>query len=629
MEKIDPTATFLQLSESITKASQQILQNYLDNSTGYHNDNKDIINTYSEFGTKLAANPKEMEKIQDLFKGFLGNQQELWARIVKRQFGQHDQYEPVITPAPGDKRFKAPEWDEAPYYFDFVKQSYLLVSKLMKDIIDTVDVADKSKKKLAFYTQQYIDAFSPANFVATNPEALKLAQQTNGQSLLDGFKNLLADIQKGGITQTDMTAFQPGVNIAITPGSVIFENELIQLIQYNATTKAVYEQPLLVVPPWINKYYILDLRPENSFAKYLVDQGFSTFMISWKNPTPAMGDVNFDDYVEKGVMKALEVIQTIFKGVKVNTVGYCLGGTLLGTALAIYSKNKPKAENPINTATFLATMIDFSDVGPMGDVIDQALVRKLERGELMQDGIMHGHDMEKAFNLIRANDLVWSFVVSNYLKGKSPSSFDVMYWTNDNTNLPAKMYLFYLRYMILENKLSRKNALRICDTQIDIGKIEVPSYVIGLVEDHIAPCRTAFVTTELVSGPVEYILGESGHVMGVVNPPSKKKYGFFTDGQLENGFDKWKETAKFNEGSWWVYWSEKIAKKSGKQIPAPVKVGSAKFKEIEPAPGRYVKEKCHDNIHKKEAVQKHEAVQKKEVVHKNEEIVKVTKNKTK
>lgn len=591
MEKTAKTAKteMEELTESITKASQKIMQNYFENKSGGNHDNRDIAQTFTELGTKLMNEPKEMEKVQELYKGFFNSQQELWKRITDRQ-SKPGEYSPVIKPAEGDKRFKAPEWDEAPYYFDFVKQSYLLVSQLMKQIIATSEIDEKVKKKLNFYSQHYIDALSPSNFIATNPEAIKLAQETNGQSLIDGFKNLLSDIEKGSITQTDMTAFEPGRNIATTPGAVVFENELIQLIQYAPTTKNVYETPVVIIPPWINKYYILDLRPENSLAKFIVDQGFTTYMISWKNPTAEMRNITFDDYVEMAALKAFEVAQSISKSKKVNALGYCLGGTLLGTSLAILASRKE--ENPVNSATFLATMIDFSDVGPMGDVIDNALLKKLERGELLEQGVMHGHDMEKAFNLIRANDLVWSFVINNYLKGKTPTPFDVLYWTNDNTNLPAKMYLYYLRYMVVENKLSRKNALRICNTPIDIGKIDIPVYVIGLQEDHIAPPQTAFTTTELVSGPVEFILGGSGHVMGVANPPSKKKYGYYLNGKLENGFEAWKETAKFHEGSWWTAWTERLAKKSGKQIVAGKSLGSTKFKIIEPAPGRYVKEKC-------------------------------------
>ncbi|HVA97549.1 MAG TPA: class I poly(R)-hydroxyalkanoic acid synthase [Bacteroidia bacterium] len=591
-----PQKSFQDLSEGITKASQKIIQNYLENKTGYNHDLRDISSTFSDFNTKLMASPKEMEKIKILYEDYFNSQQELWKRITERASDGKKEYQPVISPEKGDKRFRAPEWDEAPYYFDFVKQSYLLVSKLVSGIIETSEIDEKAKKKLNFYSQHYMDALSPSNFIATNPEAIKLAQQTNGQSLLDGFKNLLKDIETGRISQTQTTAFEPGKNIAITPGAVIYENELIQLIQYKPTTKNVYEIPLVIIPPWINKYYILDLRPENSLVKFMVDQGFEVYIISWKNPTPDMGHLSFDDYVEKGTLKAIEVAQSISKVKKVNTLGYCLGGTLLGTALAVLAARESKEENPVNSATFLATMIDFSDVGPMGDVIDNALIKKLERGELLRDGLMHGHDMERAFNLIRANDLIWSFVVNNYLKGKEPTAFDLLYWSNDNTNLPAKMYLYYLKHMVFENKLSRKKALRICDTQIDVGKINIPVFVIGMQDDHISPPQTNFTTTELVSGPVEFILGESGHVMGVANPPSKHKYGYYLNGKLEHGFETWKQTAKFHEGSWWTAWSERLAKKSGKQKVAVKNLGNTKYKIIEPAPGRYVHEKCDSQL---------------------------------
>ncbi len=590
MENI-PEIDYQELTTEMTKAGQKIMENYFDNKSSYNHDLRDIVHAYTEFSSKLAAAPKEMEKIQELYKGFFSNQRELWKRITERQSGVTKNYVPVITPEKNDKRFKAPEWDEAPYHFDFIKQSYLLASKLMQEIIETSEVADKTKKKLSFFTQQYTDALSPSNFIATNPEALKLAKETNGKSLVDGLKNMLADIEKGRISQTDMSAFEPGRNIAITPGAVIFENDLMQLIQYTPTTKNVYETPLVIVPPWINKYYILDLRPENSLVKFIVDQGVTTYIISWKNPLPGKGDFTFDDYVTKGSLKAFEVAQAVSATKKINAFGYCLGGTLLSTTLAILSANT-KVDNPVKSATFVATMVDFSDVGPMGDVIDNALIKKLERGDLLIDGVMHGHDMETAFNLIRANDLVWSFVVNNYLKGKTPTPFDVLYWTNDNTNLPAKMYLYYLKYMVYENKLSRKKALRICNTPIDIGKIDIPVLVIGLKEDHISPPHTTFTTTELVSGPVEFILGESGHVMGVANPPSKNKYGYYLDGKLENGFEAWEESAKFYTGSWWTAWSERLIKKSGKQKLATKKLGNSKFKVIEPAPGRYVKEKC-------------------------------------
>jgi polyhydroxyalkanoate synthase len=432
--------------------------------------------------------------------------------------------------------------------------------------------------------------FSPSNFLFTNPEVLKLAIDTKGKSLWDGFNYLVSDLEKGKITQTDNSAFEVGKNLGITPGTVVYENELIQLIQYTPTTKKVFETSLLIIPPWINKYYVLDLQPKNSFVKFLVESGITVFMISWCNPTDEMGKVTFDDYVTKGALSAIETANKISGSKKINTLGYCLGGTLLSVASSILATNKK--ENPINSATFLASMIDFSDIGPMGDIIDKALISKLERGELMHNGILNGADMETAFNLIRPNDLIWNYVVRSYLKGIKPTAFDVMYWTNDNTNLPAAMYVYYMRYMIFENKLSRKNALTINNTRIDIGKINVPVFVIGLRDDSISPAVTAFTTTDLVSGEVEFILGNSGHVMGAINPPSKKKYGYSLGGTLGKGFEEWKKTSRQFDGSWWTVWIERLAKLSGKEIAAPIKAGNETFKAIEPAPGRFVKEKC-------------------------------------
>lgn len=572
--------------EKTYQANQKIVQHFFENFSGYQHDLRDMAMSYAYFTSKVLIDPKELVKIQGSYLDFLDKQQKLMSGIIERQAGKV--YSPVIQPAPEDKRFKAKEWNERSF-FDYIKQSYLLVSEFMRNTVEGLDLDDKQKKKLLFYTKQYIDAFSPSNFAATNPEVIRLARETKGESLQQGFKNLLDDIEKGRISQTDETAFEVGKNLAISPGAVIYQNELVQLIQYSPKGKMVYENPLLIIPPWINKYYILDLQPENSFIRYNVERGFTVFAISWKNPSPQMRNISFDDYVEKGVLKPAEVIQSVMGGKKVNMLGYCLGGTLLGVALAVMYARK----NIIAcSATFLAAMLDFADVGPMGDVIDQALVRKLERGELQEQGVMHGHDMEKAFNLIRVNDLVWSYVVNNYLKGKKPPPFDVLYWTNDNTNLPAKMYIFYLRHMILENKLSRKNALRICGEPMDLGKIEVPSFVIATKEDHISPPYTAFTTTELVSGPVEFILGDSGHVMGVVNPPAKKKYGYSRNGTLGYGFDKWKQSAEHFDGSWWIPWCEWLESQSGKKINAPEKPGNKKYPVIEKAPGTYVKERC-------------------------------------
>ncbi|MGZ3866509.1 MAG: PHA/PHB synthase family protein [Bacteroidia bacterium] len=581
----------LEFFDELVKANRKIAANYCCNLQGYHRDLHDIVLTYSYFYTKLFSEPAEMLKVQGFYFDFLKEQHLLFGSVFmnrnRAQTLSEDHAETDLTKRK-DKRFLAPQWKEYPL-FNFIKENYWLAEDLLIKIIEDVETGEPIRKKLKFYTQQYAAMLCPANFPLTNPEIIELTAETNGRNLISGSMNLLKDIQKGRITQADESAFKIGENIAVTPGDVIFENELMQLIQYKPATKSVFGIPLLIIPPWINKFYILDLQPENSFVRSLVEQGFTVFIISWKNPVPGKDKFSFEDYVSKGALKAIEVTKDICVTEKINTLGYCLGGTLLSIACSILSTHKKK---DINSITFLSSMIDFTDIGPMGDVINEALVTKLERGELLKQGVLHGHDMERAFNLVRAKDMIWNYAINNYLKGQKPPPVDVIYWTNDNTNLPAQMYLYYMRQMILENKLSRKNALRICNVPIDIGKIEAPVFVIAMKEDYISPPATAFTTTQLVSGPVEFILGESGHVMGVANPPSKNKYGFYTAGKLGGGFSEWKNTAHFNSGSWWTYWSAQMKKYSGEKIKAPERTGNSEYESLGSAPGRYVKEKC-------------------------------------
>jgi polyhydroxyalkanoate synthase len=577
------------LFHNILKASKKVSENYLENLPGYHRDAHDIALTYCYFFTKLFAEPNEVIKTQNYYLDFLQKQQGLWQGIISNcKNDQKNKLNSFIALEKGDKRFMDSSWNRN-IYFEFIKLNYLLIEKLVLKIVDEVEMGEPIRKKLDFYTQQYTNLFSPANFFFTNPEVLELTVKTKGENLWKGFNNLIKDIEKGRITQIDESAFQVGKTLAITAGAVIYENELIQLIQYTPNTKNICETPLLIIPPWINKYYILDLQSENSFVKFMVNQGFSVFIISWKNPPPKMGYFTFDDYVKRGALTSIDIVQNISGAKKINVLGYCLGGTLSSIACSILATEK---KDIINSVTFLASMVDFSDIGPMGDVINEALVTKLEKGELLKDDVMHGHDMERAFNLIRSKDLVWNYAINNYLKGLEPDAFDVIYWTNDNTNLPANMYIYYMKQMIFKNRLSRKNALRISDNLIDVGKIKAPVYVIAMKEDYISPPQTAFTTTELVDGPVEFILGGSGHVMGVANPPSKNKYGYYLDGKLGYGYDVWNKTAHFFEGSWWMPWSDKLKKRSGKQIPSSKLLGNKKYKEIEPAPGRYVKERC-------------------------------------
>ena len=569
---------FLQNSEAMMKNLPNMIHSF-----------KDSSQAYLEF-TKSLGKKEEISKHQTSYFDYLQQNIDFWKRTVQPASQQ-------IPETNGDKRFSSPEWKEPNFFFDFIKHNYLFLSKFLLTCAEQAAVDENTRKKLVFYTQQYLNAISPSNFFATNPEAQKLFFETKGESLRQGMENLMNDLKSGRVSQTDFSAFEVGKNLALTPGQVVFENDILQLIQYSPSTEKTRSLPLLIVPPIINKYYILDLDPQNSFAKYAVDAGFTVFMISWCVPMGDQGNLTFDDYVSKGVLECSKVVCDICGTASVNAVGYCIGGTILGTSLAILADRK---DNRINSATFLATMLDFSDIGALGAIVDRKLVDELEP-ELMKGKLLDGKDMTSAFNLARSNDLIWYFVVNNYLKGKTPAPHSILYWTNDNTNLPGKMYGFYLRNLIIENKLSKKDALSICDTPIDLGKIKTPSLVIGTREDHISPCGTAFTTTNLFSGPAEYVLGESGHVAGIVNPPARKKYGYWITPDSKVASSEEKGRMKFStfqeflnqagqqKGSWWEYWAKWLHQRSGEWKPAPTTTGNKQYKPIEPAPGRYVK----------------------------------------
>ncbi|MFH1005567.1 MAG: class I poly(R)-hydroxyalkanoic acid synthase [Bacteroidota bacterium] len=581
------------LFKDLAQAGQCVAQTFLNNMPNLIHSYKDISKAWLTLGSSIVSNPNEEYKIQQAYFDFYKKQIEMW-----QQISQHIQEDKKNILPNGDKRFKATEWNEYPYYFYIIHQSYLMASQLVTNIIEKIDIDETTKNKLLFYTRLFVDALSPSNFFLTNPEAIKLAQQSGGESLRKGFQNLIDDMKKGRISQTDFSSFEVGKNLALTEGSIIFENELIQLIQYKPLSKKVCEIPLLIIPPWINRFYILDLEPHNSFARFAVEQGFTVFMISWRVPKGEMGKISFDDYAETGAMTAMEVIREITGVKKVNAIGYCIGGTLLGSVAAVLAAREDKQDkksrsqenkNYLNTTTFLATMLDFSDYGALSAVVDLPLVEKLEK-EIGGEGILSGRDMTNAFNMVRSNDLIWKYVVNNYLKGKDPVPYSILFWTNDNTNMPGKMYTYYLRNFIIENKLSKKNALTICGTLVDLGKIINPCYIVGTAEDHISPCHTAFTTTRLVGGEAEFILGESGHVAGIVNPPNNGKYGYYSDGEKNKDLTHFRNTAKHHQESWWLHWARWLKKHSGKQIIAPSKQGNKKHEVIELAPGRYVKE---------------------------------------
>jgi len=542
---------------------------------------KGFMQSWNALTTPALQNPQKWVEIMTHYQQ---EQMNLWLKMLGTKPGEN--FEQVVAPKPNDRRFADQEWQTNPV-FDYLKQSYLLASNMLTDMATAADLDEKNQNKLNFYTKYFIDAMSPANFAATNPEVMRLATETKGQSLIDGLKNLLTDMQKGRISQTDESAFEVGKNLAITPGAVVYENALMQLIQYTPTTETVLERPLLIVPPYINKYYILDLQPKNSFIKYAVDQGNTVFVISWVNPDKELTDIGWEDYLNLGVFKALEVIQAITCAEKINTASWCIGGTLLATALAVLHD---KPDNPVASATYFTSMLDFSEPGELGVFIDEAQQAQRE-SVLDQKGILSGKDLAIAFSMIRANDLIWSYVVNNYLKGQSPTPFDILYWNSDSTNLPVNMYKYYIRNMYMENNLIKPNALTMCGVPINLGNIKTPSFFLSTIDDHIAPWQTTFSGAQLIEGPVEYVLGASGHIAGVINPPAKKKRNYWINGVMEKDAAHWLETAQSHPGSWWPYWDEWLKKQDDSQIEALTTLGNADYPVIEPAPGRYVKKR--------------------------------------
>ena len=497
--------------------------------------------------------------------------------------------ENLVSPEPGDRRFAAKEWRENPYY-DYLKQSYLLAARYVEELVEAADLEPQAKDRARFAARQWIDAMCPANFPATNPEALREAFATRGESLARGIANLMGDVQKRRISQSSETAFEVGRNLALTPGEVVFENPLIQLIQYQATTADVAARPLVVIPPCINKFYILDLQPENSFVAYAVASGHTVFMVSWRNVEAAQGKLGWDDYLEDGVFTALRVAQAITRSERVNALGFCVGGTLLGAALAVLSQKKDPL---VSSATFLAAMLDFSDPGQIGLFVDPASVAARE-ATIGRGGILPGHELAFVFSSLRANDLVWPYVVNNYLRGEQPPAFDLLYWNSDSTNLPGPMYCYYLRNMYLENRLREPGALQNCGVPVDLGKVDLPVFVLATREDHIVPWRSAYRTLNLLGGrDKQFVLGASGHIAGVVNPAAKRRRSHWIGTSYPADPDEWFSKAKEQQGSWWPLWSQWLGKHGGGSRKAPAKPGSAKYKPIEPAPGRYVKHRIH------------------------------------
>ncbi|MBP5856080.1 class I poly(R)-hydroxyalkanoic acid synthase [Marivibrio halodurans] len=541
---------------------------------------------FFEMTKAMMNNPAAvMQASVDLWSDYIN----LWQATTRRMLGE--EADPVIEPEREDRRFRDETWSENAI-FDYIKQSYLLSARWMQNTVRDVDgvLDDHTARKVDFYTKQFADALAPTNFLMTNPEVIRATLDSRGENLVHGLENLLDDLERGKgrlkIAMTDADAFEVGANLACTEGQVVFQNDLIQLIQYEPKTEQVHKRPLLIVPPWINKYYILDLRQKNSFIKWAVEQGFTIFTISWVNPDEKLADKSFEDYMLEGPLAAMDAVEQATGEKDLNLIGYCLGGTLTAATLAYLTA---KGDNRVKAVTYLTTMIDFEESGELSVFIDEEQLAALE-DQMNKRGYLEGSEMATTFNMLRANDLIWSFVVNNYLLGKDPFPFDLLYWNSDSTRMPARMHSFYLRQMYLENKLIEPGGIELAGVPIDLTTIKTPSYVLSTREDHIAPWKPTFAAYNTYSGPVKFVLSGSGHIAGVINPPNpdKVKYGYWTNSRKAKTPETWLKNATQHEGSWWPDWKTWITKKAGPMVPAR-KPGDGKLSVIEPAPGSYVK----------------------------------------
>ena len=526
---------------------------------------------------KVPAVQLSPAKLQALQEQYLKEAQALWSQSLQG------------TPEVKDRRFSGDGWASNPVAA-FSAAAYLLNARTLMGLADAVEGDEKTRARIRFGVEQWMAAMAPSNFLAFNAEAQKKAIETKCESIAKGMQNLLHDIRQGHVSMTDESLFEVGRNVATTEGAVVYENELFQLLEYKPLTTKVYERPFLLVPPCINKFYILDLQPDNSFIRYAVEQGHRTFVVSWRNPHEDLAHKTWDDYVEDGAMAAIDVVQSITGADQINALGFCVGGTILSNALAVMAA---RGQEPVASATFLTTLIDFADTGILDVFIDEAFVqfRELQMGK---GGLMKGQDLASTFSFLRPNDLVWNYVVGNYLKGETPPPFDLLYWNSDSTNLPGPFYAWYLRNFYLENNLVQPGKLTVCGEKLDLGQLTLPVYIYGSREDHIVPINAAYASTQVLPGKKRFVMGASGHIAGVINPPAKNKRSHWirADGKLPATLEQWLEGATEHAGSWWTDWSHWLKAHAGKQIAAPKTYGKgAKFKAIEPAPGSYVKQK--------------------------------------
>jgi polyhydroxyalkanoate synthase len=576
------------LYAGIAEKSSRVLAQFVERSknggAGGFTDELGIAQAFFQAWAQLAADPFRLAEAQ--FR-YWQDAASLWQSSMLKLLGQ--EAKPVVEPQPGDKRFRHEDWQQN-FLFDYLKQSYLIAARHLHDTVGRVEGLDEhTSRKVDFYTRQYIDALSPSNFLLTNPEVLRETVASGGQNLVKGLNNLLEDLARGGGEQlrtrmSDERAFELGVNIATTPGKIVFQNDLIQLVQYQPAGAQVYRRPLLVIPPWINKYYILDLREKNSYVKWAVEQGHTVFVISWVNPDGRLAHKRFDDYLTDGAIAALDAIERATGEREVNAVGYCLGGTLLACLLGYLAAKK---DERIASATFLASLIDFSEGGELEVFIDEQQVAALEK-RMKKRGYLEGSEMATTFNMLRSNDLIWSFVINNYLMGRDPFPFDLLYWNSDSTRMPAAMHSYYLRNFYLENRLAQPGGIRLNGVPVDLSQVKTPVYFASTVEDHIAPWRSTYAGARLFGGPARFVLGGSGHIAGIVNPPAANKYAYWTGPGLSKSSDEWLKKATQQPGSWWPDWAGWVAQHAGAKVAARIP-GKGKLKAIEDAPGSYVR----------------------------------------
>jgi polyhydroxyalkanoate synthase subunit PhaC len=586
----DPAETariYAEVAERSGRLLGEFLQRHADGKGAGYSDEFGIAKAFMELSARMLANPWKLVEVQmKMFQDYTA----LWQSTAMKMMGRPAGI--VAEPAAGDNRFRDEEWRDN-FLFDYIKQSYLIAARHIHDAVSSAEgLPEEERKKVDFFTRQYIDALSPSNFAMTNPQVLRATLSSGGQNLVKGLNNLLADMERGGgelrISMSDENAFKVGVNVATAPGKVVFQTDLMQLIQFAPSTQEVFKRPLLIVPPWINKYYILDLREKNSFIRWAVAQGHTVFVVSWVNPDERFAAKSFEDYLSEGTLAALGAVEKATGVSEINLIGYCLGGTLLGATLAWMAE---KGDRRAVSATFFVSLLDFSIPGELGVFIDEPQVANLER-RMNERGYLEGSEMAATFNMLRANDLIWSFVVNNYLLGKDPFPFDLLYWNSDSTRMPAAMHSFYLRNMYLQNRLKDAGGVTLCGTPVDLRKIRAPAYFISTAEDHIAPWKSTYLGARLLSGPVKFVLGGSGHIAGIVNPPAARKYGYWIHAQLPESADAWQTKAEWREGSWWTDWQEWIAGlNDGEQVPARIP-GEGGLAAIEDAPGSYVKAKA-------------------------------------